>query len=52
MTKSDYGLIRAIARSNIFKFIKIYIKEIHNQQSPRHVAILCYLTISNMLIDP
>ena len=28
MTKSDYGLIRAISRSNIFRFIKIYMKEI------------------------
>jgi hypothetical protein len=52
MTKSDYGLIRAIVRSNIFKFIKIYMREIHQQSGPKHIAFLCYLTISNMLIDP
>lgn len=49
MTKSDFGLIRAIARSDIFKFIKVYIKELHNIQ---HITVLCFLTISNMLIDP
>lgn len=27
MTKSDYGLIKAIARSDIFNFVKVYIKD-------------------------
>ncbi|KAM3134586.1 hypothetical protein pb186bvf_013228 [Paramecium bursaria] len=49
MTKADFGLIKAISRSDIFKFIKIYLKDI---QGPKHIIILCFLTISNMLIDP
>ncbi|CAD8106012.1 unnamed protein product [Paramecium primaurelia] len=49
MTKSDYGLIKAIARSDILNFVKVYIKE---QKGPQHITILCFLTLSNMLIDP
>lgn len=48
MTKSDFGLIKAIGRSEIFKFVKLYIRD---QRGPRHITILCFLTISNMLID-
>jgi hypothetical protein len=50
MTKSDYGLIRAISRSNIFNFIHLYMEEL-DESVPQHIAFLCYLTISNMLID-